>query len=95
MYPSIMSPRPDLSPSTRPAWPRDANSLTRAIAEAILAERGLLRRPPSAARDPAALRHQVRATRAHTAALGRDLAVLFEAAAALWHEARQLHAPPD
>jgi hypothetical protein len=46
MYPSVMSPIPDLSLAARPVWPRDTNGLTQAIAEMILAQRGLLTRPP-------------------------------------------------
>jgi hypothetical protein len=95
MYPSVMSPLVERSPYARPAWPRDANAVTRAVAETILVEHGLLRLPPSPARDPAALRQRVVATRAHTAALSRDLAVLFASAARLRHEAQHLRAPPD
>jgi hypothetical protein len=95
MYPSVMAPLPERLPYARPTWPPDANPLTRAIAEAILAERGLLHVPPSPVHAPAALRSQVRVTRAHTAALGLALAQLFAASVALRQEAKALLGPPD
>ena len=45
IYPSVMSPPAEPFPYTPPDWPRDANALTRELAEAILLARGLLKRP--------------------------------------------------
>jgi hypothetical protein len=64
MYPSVMSPLPDVSPYAHPTWPPDANALTRLLAEAILVERGLLLPLPSRAQDSAALRREAQQLRA-------------------------------